>query len=53
MKKVGLIYGSETGVTEEITTLIVDNWNVSDIHVMEVSQVKKNDFDTYDFLLLT
>jgi flavodoxin I len=52
MKKIGLIYGSETGVTEEITTLIVDNWTVSDIHVMEVSQVKKNDFDTYDFLLL-
>ena len=41
MKKIGLIYGSETGVTEEITTLIVDNWTVSDIHVMEVSQVKK------------
>jgi flavodoxin I len=34
MKKIGLIYGSETGVTEEITTLIVDNWTVSDIHVM-------------------
>lgn len=41
MKKVGLIYGSETGMTEEITSLIVDNWTESEIHVMEVSQVKK------------
>ena len=27
MKQIGLIYGSETGVTEEITGSIIETWN--------------------------
>ncbi|MEX6626651.1 flavodoxin [Tenacibaculum pacificus] len=52
MKTIGLIYGSDTGMTEEVTNSIVDNWNLSDIKVMEVSEVKKSDFEQFDILLL-
>ena len=52
MNEIGLIYGSETGITEEITTLIVENWTLSDINVIEVSQVEKSDFEKYNFLIL-
>lgn len=52
MEAVGLIYGSDTGMTEEVTHTIVDEWNVSDIEVLEVSQVSSADFERYSFLIL-
>ena len=35
--KIGLFYGSDTGMTEEITHTIVDEWNVTDIEVIEIN----------------
>jgi len=52
MKKIVLIYGSDTGMTEEITSSILDNWNFCEIKVIEVSQVTKEDFKEYDVLIL-
>ncbi len=51
-KNIGLIYGSDTGMTEEITHTIVDEWNESEIEVIEVSQVSKSDFERMDILFL-
>ncbi|WP_254712633.1 MULTISPECIES: flavodoxin [unclassified Polaribacter] len=52
IKDIGLIYGSDTGMTEEITSSIIDNWNLCNIDVIEVSQVKKEDFNKFDILIL-
>ncbi|MBE7629376.1 flavodoxin [Tenacibaculum piscium] len=52
MKTIGLIYGSDTGMTEEITNSIVDQWSYSDIKVIEVSEAKKSDFEQFDVLIL-
>lgn len=51
MKKIGLIYGSDTGMTEEITSSIIDRWNLCEIKVIEVSEVKKEDFERFDILI--
>lgn len=42
MSTIGLIYGSDTGMTEEVVSSIVDNWPVTDLEVVEVYNVKKN-----------
>lgn len=52
MNEIGLIYGSDTVMTEEVTSLIVDNWTLSNINVIEVSQAKKSDFEKYNTLIL-
>ena len=51
-KTIGLIYGSDTGMTEEITQSIINEWNVSDIEVVEVANAKTTDFDRFDVLIL-
>ncbi len=51
-KTVGLIYGSDTGMTEEVTHSIIDEWNDVEIEVMEVSQVSVSDFEKYEILIL-
>lgn len=51
MSKVGLIYGSDTGMTEEVTHSIVDLCSL-DIDVIEADVVKVSDFDRYDKLIL-
>ena len=52
MKTIGLIYGSDTGITEEITNSIVDKWTLSPINVYEASHVKNSDIENYDILIL-
>ncbi|MEO9571793.1 MAG: flavodoxin [Polaribacter sp.] len=52
MKEIGLVYGSDTGMTEEITSAIVDKWDLCNIKVIDVSEVKKEDFNKYDILIL-
>ena len=51
MKSIGLIYGSDTGMTEEITNSIIDIWNLCDITVIEVCEAKKEDFEKFDILI--
>jgi len=52
MNTIGLIYGSDTGMTEEITNTIVDEWTLSDIEVFEASHVQNNDIKSFDILFL-
>lgn len=52
MNKIGLIYGSDTGMTEAIVGTIVDDWNASEIEVIEVFNAKKDDFKRFDKLIL-
>lgn len=49
---VGLIYGSDTGMTEEITHVIVDKCNFLDIDVQVVSEIDRTYFEQYDFIIL-
>ncbi len=51
MKKIGLIYGSDTGMTEEVTHSIIDISSLN-IEVIEVEFVKKNDFERFNNLIL-
>lgn len=47
---VGLFFGSDTGITEEITNDIVDYFNEIEVH--EICDAKKNDFEVYDSIIL-
>ncbi len=48
---IGLIYGSDTGMTEGITHSIVDHWDDVNVEVLEVSQVAKSDIEKYKILV--
>jgi len=49
---IGLIFGSDTGNTEEITNLIVEQWEYSTIDVVEVDQIYPEFFNKYDFIII-
>ena len=49
---IGLIYGSDTGMTEEIAHSIVVEWDISNIEVIEITNAKTSDFDKFDVLIL-
>ncbi|CAM1341693.1 flavodoxin [Tenacibaculum amylolyticum] len=51
MDTIGLIYGSDTGMTEEVTHNLIDISNL-DIDVIEAEVVKKSDFNRYNKLIL-
>ena len=52
MKQISLIYGSDTGMTEDVTHTLVDYINWADVLVKEVHAAKKEDFTKYDILIL-
>ncbi len=52
MKTIGLIYGSDTGMTEEVTNAIIEKWTLCDIDVFEASHVKNSDIEGFDVLFL-
>jgi len=52
MDTIGLVYGSDTGFTEEITNAIVEKWHLSEIEVFEASYVKNSDIENFDVLFL-
>lgn len=51
-KNIGIIYGSDTGMTEDVTEIIVDAWKEDNIEVIEVSNVSKEDFTRFDLLII-
>lgn len=54
-KKIGLVYGSDTGATEEITHSLVQKCSFWDIEVRTVKKVYKeepNFFEGFDFIIL-
>ena len=50
--KVGIIYGSDTGVTEEITNDIASKIEAENIEVIEVCKVDIEDFTRFDLLFI-
>lgn len=52
MDTIGLIYGSDTGMTEEIVSSIIEDWTASEIEVIEAVTVKKDDFKRFDKFIL-
>jgi len=52
METIGLVYGSDTGFTEEITNAIIEKWKLSEIEVFEASYVKNSDIENFDILFL-
>ena len=49
---VGIIYGSDTGVTEEITSDIAGKIEAENIEVIEVSKADIEDFTRFDLLFI-
>lgn len=52
MEKIGLFYGSDTGVTDDITKDFVELWGSEDLEVMEIGDASVDDFRKYKVLLL-
>jgi len=52
MSKIGIIYGSTTGTTEEIARKIATKLNVTKENIYDVSKVSKAIIKEYDVLLL-
>ncbi len=50
--KVGLFYGSDTGITEEVTHDIVNIWQGPEPTIVEASNLDSNSFDEYDIILI-
>lgn len=51
-KKVGIIYGSETGNTEYIAGLIKKEWGEEAVKVHDVAEIELTVFEEYDLLIL-
>ncbi|ANW96332.1 flavodoxin FldA [Wenyingzhuangia fucanilytica] len=49
-KRIGLFFGSDTGITEELTHDIIDAFD--NIVVKEVSEAKPSDFEDYETIIL-
>lgn len=52
MNTVTLIYGTDTGMTEEVTHLIKSLWHYSTLNVLEVCHASKQDFEAQEYLIL-
>jgi len=52
MEKIGLFYGSDTGVTDDITKDFVDAWEEDNLEVMEIGDAEKEDLEQYRILIL-
>jgi len=51
MESVGVFFGSDTGVTEEVTNIVIENWE-GNIEKHEITNVDPDHFKSYDLILL-
>ena len=51
-QKVGLFYGSDTGNTEEVTEMIKEQWNFSELEVIEACDMSVEDYDRFQVIIL-
>ncbi len=51
-KNIGIIYGTDTGMTEDVVQYMVDTWKDDTIEVIEVSEAEKDDFGKFDLVIL-
>jgi flavodoxin I len=52
MDTIGLFYGSDTGVTDDITRDFVTYWEEDNLEVMEIGDASVEDFEKYSMLIL-
>ena len=52
MEKIGLFYGSDTGVTDDITKDFVELWETDELVVSEIGDATIEDIDQYKVLIL-
>lgn len=52
MDKIGLFFGSDTGITEDITDRIIKKWKKCPIEKHEICDVAPEDFNQYDTIFL-
>lgn len=52
MEKIGLFYGSDTGVTDDITRDFIEYWEDNNIESMEIGDASIEDFNKYETLIL-
>ncbi|MHA7943927.1 flavodoxin [Formosa sp. 3Alg 14/1] len=52
MEEIGLFYGSDTGITDDVTKDLIRFWDDNNLNVMEVGDATVADFETYDKLIL-
>ena len=50
--KVGLFYGSDTGNTELIAKDIANRWKISELEMIEACDMKVEDFDRFDIIII-
>lgn len=52
LKTVGLFYGSDTGMTEDVVDTIMEMWTASQLEVIEIGEALVGDFARFDKLIL-
>lgn len=52
MDTIALIFGTDTGMTADVTDIIKERWTASKLEVMEVCDVNASDFERFDHLIL-
>lgn len=52
MEKIGLFYGSDTGVTDDITRDFISYWEDDNLEVMPIEDACVADFEAYNMLIL-
>ncbi|MEM6830460.1 MAG: flavodoxin [Bacteroidota bacterium] len=50
--KVGLFVGSDTGNTEEIAELLVDKWKISELEMIDASDMTVEDYGRFEIILI-
>ena len=51
-KKIAIIYGSDTGATENVANLLNDKIGPEKVELLEVSNLSPDDFLSYDIILM-
>ena len=51
-KKISIIFGSDTGATENVAELLVDKMKPLEIDLLEVSNISPDDFLKYDIIIM-
>ena len=52
MSTVGIIFGSDTGATQDATEIIIGNLGTDAVEVIEVNRAEISDFQRFDLLLI-
>ena len=52
MEEIGLFYGSDTGITDDITKDFVTFWEDQNLNVIEIGDANVADFNKYEWLIL-